>query len=81
MKILFFYLINFFENFSLFKSNEFVSVYFSKSFDENRVSDGYKWCVEAIRQSVYAPLAMEIEMKKVVILLKQGNLTDATEVC
>ncbi|VDK87057.1 unnamed protein product [Litomosoides sigmodontis] len=43
------------------------------------VSDGYKWCVEEIRKSVYAPLAMEIEMNKVVMLLKQGNLTDATE--
>ncbi|EJD75140.1 OSM-5 protein [Loa loa] len=44
------------------------------------VSDGYKWCVEAIRQSVYAPLAMEIEMSKVVVLLKQGDITNATKV-
>uniref|UniRef100_A0A0R3S787 TPR_REGION domain-containing protein n=1 Tax=Elaeophora elaphi TaxID=1147741 RepID=A0A0R3S787_9BILA len=43
-------------------------------------SEGYKWCVEAIQQSVYAPLAMEIEMNKVVALLKQGDLTHATEV-
>ncbi|KAM3720930.1 Intraflagellar transport protein [Dirofilaria immitis] len=43
-------------------------------------SEGYKWCVEAIRQSVYASLAMEIEMNKVVVLLKQGDLANATEV-
>ncbi|VDN08160.1 unnamed protein product [Thelazia callipaeda] len=47
---------------------------------ESTSSEGYKWCLGAIRQSVYAPLAMEIEMNKMIALLKQGDLTNATEV-
>jgi len=35
--------------------------------------------VEAIKQSVYAPLAIELEMNKAVDLLKQGDLQGATE--
>uniref|UniRef100_A0A915PX99 Uncharacterized protein n=1 Tax=Setaria digitata TaxID=48799 RepID=A0A915PX99_9BILA len=43
-------------------------------------SEGYKWCIDAIRQSVYASLAMEIEMNKAVVLLKQGDLINAVQV-
>jgi intraflagellar transport protein 88 len=44
-----------------------------------RFAEGYAWCVEAIKQSVYAPLAIELEMNKAVDLLKQGDLQAATE--
>ncbi|VDN27636.1 unnamed protein product, partial [Gongylonema pulchrum] len=43
-------------------------------------SEGYEWCVEAIRQSLYSPLAMEIEMSKAVALLRQGDLETASQV-
>ncbi|VDM08134.1 unnamed protein product [Wuchereria bancrofti] len=58
----------------------FIATKILSSVIASTVSDGYKWCVEAIRQSVYAPLAMEIEMSKVVVLLKQGDIKNATEV-
>lgn len=45
-----------------------------------RFSEGYEWCVEAIKQSVYAPLAMEIEMSKAVVLLRHGDLDSASQV-
>uniref|UniRef100_A0A0N4ZCX5 TPR_REGION domain-containing protein n=1 Tax=Parastrongyloides trichosuri TaxID=131310 RepID=A0A0N4ZCX5_PARTI len=42
-------------------------------------TEGYAWCVEAIKQSVYAPLATELEMNKAVELLKRGEITAATD--
>lgn len=42
-------------------------------------SEGYSWCVECIRQSVYASLATELEMNKVVEQLRQGRLDEAVE--
>ncbi|KHN84582.1 Intraflagellar transport protein 88 -like protein [Toxocara canis] len=43
-------------------------------------AEGYAWCVEAIKQSVYSPLAMELEMNKAVELLRQGDLMAAQQV-
>ncbi|CAG9538646.1 unnamed protein product [Cercopithifilaria johnstoni] len=57
----------------------FIAAKIISSVIASTVSEGYKWCVDAIRQSVYAPLAMDIEMNKVVVLLKQGDLTNATQ--
>lgn len=42
-------------------------------------SEGYAWCVETIKNSVYAGLAIELEMNKAVDMLKQGDLDGATE--
>lgn len=42
-------------------------------------TEGYAWCVETIKQSVYASLAIELEMNKAVDLLKQGDLDGAIE--
>uniref|UniRef100_A0A0K0F4X8 OSM-5 (inferred by orthology to a C. elegans protein) n=1 Tax=Strongyloides venezuelensis TaxID=75913 RepID=A0A0K0F4X8_STRVS len=42
-------------------------------------TEGYAWCVEAIKQSVYAPLATELEMNKAVELLKRGEISAATD--
>ncbi|KAI6182319.1 hypothetical protein M3Y97_00367200 [Aphelenchoides bicaudatus] len=42
-------------------------------------SEGYAWCVETIKNSVYAGLAIELEMNKAVDMLKQGDLEGATE--
>ena len=42
-------------------------------------SDGYSWCVEAIKQSVYSSLAIELEINKAADLLKQGEIDAATE--
>lgn len=44
-----------------------------------RFSEGYGWCVETIKQSVYAVLAIELEMNKSVDMLKQGDLDNAIE--
>lgn len=52
---------------------------FAKIAKNPRFSEGYAWCVETIKQSVYAPLAIELEMNKAVDLLKQGDLQAATE--
>ncbi|TKR92804.1 hypothetical protein L596_007383 [Steinernema carpocapsae] len=43
-------------------------------------SEGYAWCVEAIKQSIYAPLATELEMNKAVELLRHGDVASATDV-
>ncbi|KAI1722263.1 tetratricopeptide repeat domain-containing protein [Ditylenchus destructor] len=42
-------------------------------------SEGYAWCVETIKQSVYASLAIELEMNKALDLLKTGELDAAIE--
>ncbi|KAL3107651.1 hypothetical protein niasHT_018849 [Heterodera trifolii] len=42
-------------------------------------SEGYAWCVECIRRSVYASLATELEMNKVVEQLRHGQLDQAVE--
>uniref|UniRef100_A0AC34QRK3 Intraflagellar transport 88 n=1 Tax=Panagrolaimus sp. JU765 TaxID=591449 RepID=A0AC34QRK3_9BILA len=42
-------------------------------------SDGYAWCVEAIKQSVYSSLAIELEINKAADLLKQGDVEAAVE--
>lgn len=44
-----------------------------------RFSEGYAWCVETIKNSVYASLAIELEMNKAVDMLKQGDLDSAVE--
>lgn len=44
-----------------------------------RFSEGYAWCVETIKQSVYASLAIELEMNKAVDMLKQGDIENAVE--
>ncbi|KJH48282.1 tetratricopeptide repeat protein [Dictyocaulus viviparus] len=41
---------------------------------------GYEWCVETIKQSVHASLAIELEMSKAGELLKRGDIEGATEV-
>uniref|UniRef100_A0A1I7XXS8 Intraflagellar transport protein 88 homolog n=1 Tax=Steinernema glaseri TaxID=37863 RepID=A0A1I7XXS8_9BILA len=43
-------------------------------------SEGYAWCVEAIKQSIYAPLATELEMNKAVELLRHGDVAGASDV-
>uniref|UniRef100_A0A915BR99 Tetratricopeptide repeat-like domain-containing protein n=1 Tax=Parascaris univalens TaxID=6257 RepID=A0A915BR99_PARUN len=43
-------------------------------------AEGYAWCVDAIKQSIYAPLAMELEMNKAVELLRQGDLATAQQI-
>uniref|UniRef100_A0A183BV13 t-SNARE coiled-coil homology domain-containing protein n=1 Tax=Globodera pallida TaxID=36090 RepID=A0A183BV13_GLOPA len=42
-------------------------------------SEGYAWCVQSIRHSVYASLATELEMNKVVEQLRHGELDQAVE--
>ncbi|CAJ0948651.1 unnamed protein product, partial [Mesorhabditis belari] len=43
-------------------------------------AEGYEWCVETIKQSVYAPLATELEMSKAAELLRHGDLEAAAQV-
>uniref|UniRef100_A0A7E4VAE4 TPR_REGION domain-containing protein n=1 Tax=Panagrellus redivivus TaxID=6233 RepID=A0A7E4VAE4_PANRE len=42
-------------------------------------ADGYAWCVEAIRHSLYASLAVELEINKAADMLKIGEVEEATE--
>lgn len=42
-------------------------------------SEGYAWCVEAIKSSVYASLANELEINKALELIRQGNIEQAIE--
>uniref|UniRef100_A0A1I7XHN3 TPR_REGION domain-containing protein n=1 Tax=Heterorhabditis bacteriophora TaxID=37862 RepID=A0A1I7XHN3_HETBA len=43
-------------------------------------ASGYEWCVETIKQSVHASLAIELEMSKAAELLRSGDLQAASEV-
>ncbi|XP_069164782.1 intraflagellar transport protein 88 homolog isoform X2 [Procambarus clarkii] len=46
---------------------------------ENNFSDGYNWCVDAIKNSQYADLANDLEINKAVMYLRQKNFKDAVE--
>lgn len=41
---------------------------------------GYNWCLEAVKMSPYASLASDLELDKVVMVLKQGNVNGAIEI-
>ncbi|CCD74417.1 Intraflagellar transport protein 88 homolog [Caenorhabditis elegans] len=41
---------------------------------------GYEWCLESLKQSVHAPLAIELEMTKAGELMKNGDIEGAIEV-
>ncbi|CAL2049617.1 unnamed protein product [Caenorhabditis brenneri] len=41
---------------------------------------GYEWCLESLKQSVHAPLAIELEMTKAGELMKNGDIDGAIEV-
>ena len=43
-------------------------------------AEGHAWCVEITKQSVYASLAMELELNKAIDLLRQGQLETASQV-
>lgn len=40
---------------------------------------GYNWCVEAINNSMYAPLAGDLEINKAVTFLKQKEIPQAMD--
>ncbi|XP_030766229.1 LOW QUALITY PROTEIN: intraflagellar transport protein 88 homolog [Sitophilus oryzae] len=46
-------------------------------FVEDNFSDGYDWCVSAIKMSEYSPLASDLEINKAVMFLKQNQLSEA----
>ncbi|XP_039276818.1 intraflagellar transport protein 88 homolog [Nilaparvata lugens] len=46
---------------------------------EDNFTAGYNWCVEAIKNSLYAPLAGDLEINRAVTLLKQGELPQAVD--
>ncbi|XP_042866439.1 intraflagellar transport protein 88 homolog isoform X1 [Penaeus japonicus] len=46
---------------------------------ENTFSEGYNWCVDAIKNSQYADLANDLEINKAVMFLRQKNFKDAVE--
>ncbi|XP_042208786.1 intraflagellar transport protein 88 homolog isoform X2 [Homarus americanus] len=46
---------------------------------ENSFSDGYNWCVDAIKNSQYVDLANDLEINKAVMYLRQKNFKDAVE--
>ncbi|CAI2356644.1 unnamed protein product [Caenorhabditis sp. 36 PRJEB53466] len=41
---------------------------------------GYEWCLESLKQSVHAPLAIELEMTKAGEMMKNGDIEGAIEV-
>ena len=43
------------------------------------ILSGYNWCVEAIKSSVYAPLAGDLEINKAVTFLKQKDIPQALD--
>lgn len=57
--------------------SEFFFVFYSVGFS---YASGYEWCVEAIKQSVHASLATELEMTKAGDLLRSGDIEGAVEV-
>ncbi|XP_063706628.1 intraflagellar transport protein 88 homolog [Culicoides brevitarsis] len=46
---------------------------------EENFNDGYSWCVETIKSSMYAPLAAELDLNKAVMFLKQDDIPQAVE--
>lgn len=46
---------------------------------EDSFSEGYDWCVSAIKSSEYAPLASDLEINKAVMFLKQNQLSEAID--
>lgn len=47
---------------------------------EESFNDGYNWCVETIKSSMYAPLAAELDLNKAVMFLKQDDISQAIEI-
>lgn len=43
-------------------------------------SDGYTWCVDAIKQSIYAELSTDLEINKAIQYLRNGNLSSARQI-
>uniref|UniRef100_A0A914XBJ9 Intraflagellar transport 88 n=1 Tax=Plectus sambesii TaxID=2011161 RepID=A0A914XBJ9_9BILA len=43
-------------------------------------SEGYAWCVDSIKNSIYAELATDLEINKAIQYLRQGELPAAAEV-
>lgn len=46
---------------------------------EHNFSAGYEWCVTAIKNSIFFPLAADLEINKAVMYLKQQNMTEAID--
>ncbi|KAK7867313.1 hypothetical protein R5R35_002130 [Gryllus longicercus] len=46
---------------------------------EDSFSSGYDWCVDAIKASVYASLANDLEINKAVMYLKQKDISHAID--
>ncbi|KAL9692408.1 hypothetical protein quinque_000119 [Culex quinquefasciatus] len=42
-------------------------------------NDGYSWCVETIKNSYFSSLAVDLELKKAVIYLKQDDIQQAID--
>ncbi|KAL0281026.1 UNVERIFIED_CONTAM: hypothetical protein PYX00_002147 [Menopon gallinae] len=47
---------------------------------EESYTAGYNWCLEAVKSSKYAPLASDLDLDKIIMLLKQRDITGATEI-
>lgn len=46
---------------------------------EDNFNDGFTWCVETIKNSNFASLAIELDLNKAIMFLKQGDLSQAIE--
>ena len=46
---------------------------------EETFTDGYNWCVEAIKSSVHADFANDLEINKAVMYLRQREFPAAVE--
>ncbi|XP_058465292.1 intraflagellar transport protein 88 homolog [Malaya genurostris] len=63
----------------LAEKNILISANLISTIIDDYFNDGYSWCVETIKNSYFAPLAVDLELKKAVIYLKQDDIQQAID--
>lgn len=63
----------------LAEKNILISANLISTIIDDYFNDGYSWCVETIKNSYFSPLAVDLELKKAVIYLKQDDIQQAIE--
>ncbi|XP_053687048.1 intraflagellar transport protein 88 homolog [Sabethes cyaneus] len=63
----------------LAEKNILISANLISTIIDDYFNDGYSWCVETIKNSYFSPLAVDLELKKAVIYLKQDDIQQAID--
>ncbi|XP_038121820.1 intraflagellar transport protein 88 homolog [Culex quinquefasciatus] len=63
----------------LAEKNILISANLISTIIDDYFNDGYSWCVETIKNSYFSSLAVDLELKKAVIYLKQDDIQQAID--